>query len=37
VHGEASGLEGLRGRLIAKGWPAAVPQHLETVELKEPS
>src|SRR6266852_1636058 len=37
VHGEASALEGLRGRVAAKGWPATVPQHLETVELKEPS
>ena len=37
VHGEPSALEGLRGRLMAKGWPARVPQHLETVELKESS
>lgn len=37
VHGEPSALEGLRGRLVAKGWPAKVPQHLETVDLKESS
>lgn len=33
VHGETSALEAMRARLLAKGWPAAVPQHLETVEL----
>ncbi|MDP1829661.1 MAG: MBL fold metallo-hydrolase [Archangium sp.] len=33
VHGEDSALEALRQRVAAKGWPVAVPKHLEKVEL----
>ncbi len=33
VHGERSALEASRARLEARGWPAYVPSHLETVEL----
>lgn len=33
VHGETGALEALRQRVAAKGWPVAVPGHLETVEL----
>jgi metallo-beta-lactamase family protein len=37
VHGEPSALEALRVRVVEKGWPARVPQYLETVDLKESS
>lgn len=33
VHGEPEALEALRRRVQAKGWPAAVPAHLEQVTL----
>jgi len=33
VHGEDHGLEAMRERLEARGWPAHVPSHLEKVEL----
>jgi metallo-beta-lactamase family protein len=33
VHGEDSALEALRQRVAARGWPVAVPRHLEKVEL----
>lgn len=33
VHGEAGALEALRQKVAARGWPVAVPRHLETVEL----
>lgn len=33
VHGEDTALEALRQRVAARGWPVAVPKHLETVEL----
>ncbi len=33
VHGEDSALEALRQRVAAKGWPVAVPRHLEQVQL----
>ncbi len=36
VHGEATALEALRQRVAAKGWPVAVPRHLEKVELVKP-
>jgi metallo-beta-lactamase family protein len=35
VHGETSALEALRQKVAAKGWPVAVPRHLEKVELVE--
>lgn len=34
VHGEPSALEATRARLEARGWPAYVPDYLETVELE---
>jgi metallo-beta-lactamase family protein len=37
VHGEPSALEAMRARVAAKGWPVKVPQHLESVNLEEPS
>lgn len=36
VHGEDTALEALRQRVAAKGWPVAVPGHLEKVELVKP-
>jgi metallo-beta-lactamase family protein len=36
VHGEDVALEALRQRVAARGWPVAVPKHLETVELVKP-
>lgn len=33
VHGEAGALEALKQKVAARGWPVAVPRHLETVEL----
>jgi len=33
VHGEDSALEAMRARVALKGWPVAVPKHLERVEL----
>lgn len=33
VHGEPAALEAVRARLAARGWPARVPAHLDTVEL----
>lgn len=36
VHGEDTALEALRQRVAAKGWPVAVPRHLEKVELVKP-
>lgn len=33
VHGETGALAAMKERLTARGWPAAVPQHLEKVEL----
>ena len=33
VHGEARALEALRQKVAARGWPVAVPAHLERVEL----
>ncbi|MFZ5440407.1 MAG: MBL fold metallo-hydrolase [Myxococcota bacterium] len=33
VHGETGALEALRQKVAARGWPVAVPQHLERVEL----
>ncbi len=36
VHGEDSALEALRQKVAARGWPVAVPRHLERVELVKP-
>jgi metallo-beta-lactamase family protein len=36
VHGEDTALEALRQKVAARGWPVAVPKHLETVELVKP-
>ncbi|MEW6434519.1 MAG: MBL fold metallo-hydrolase [Myxococcota bacterium] len=36
VHGEPSALAALERRVAARGWPVAVPRHLETVELVKP-
>ncbi|MCI0669290.1 MAG: MBL fold metallo-hydrolase [Myxococcaceae bacterium] len=33
VHGEPDALEALRARVAARGWGAAVPRHMERVEL----
>jgi metallo-beta-lactamase family protein len=33
VHGEPSALSALKTRIAQKGWPVAVPSHLERVEL----
>lgn len=33
IHGEPDALEATRARLEARGWPAKVPEYLETVEL----
>jgi len=35
VHGEGPALEALRERVAQNGWPARVPQHLETVQLDD--
>lgn len=36
VHGEPQALEAMRQKVLARGWPADVPEHLETVELVKP-
>src|SRR5262249_18458748 len=36
VHGEPDALQAQAARLAAKGWPSAVPKHLERVELAVP-
>jgi metallo-beta-lactamase family protein len=36
VHGEPPALEALARRVSDRGWPVAIPQHLETVELVKP-
>lgn len=36
VHGETSALEALKKRVEERGWPVAIPRHLETVELVKP-
>jgi metallo-beta-lactamase family protein len=33
VHGEDSALSALKARVEARGWPTAIPRHLERVEL----
>lgn len=33
VHGEDAALAALKARVEAKGWPTAIPRHLERVEL----
>ncbi len=33
VHGEDEALAALKGRVELKGWPTAIPKHLERVEL----
>lgn len=35
VHGEPDALQALKARVEAKGWKAAVPHHLERVELAQ--
>lgn len=36
VHGETAALESLRQKVAARGWPVAVPRHLERVDLVMP-
>jgi metallo-beta-lactamase family protein len=36
VHGEEKALAAMKQRLDQRGWPAAIPSHLETVELATP-
>ncbi|MFO0596968.1 MAG: MBL fold metallo-hydrolase [Myxococcaceae bacterium] len=36
VHGETKALETLKAKVVARGWPVAIPRHLEKVELAKP-